>query len=61
MLDNLHKLNADKTPQVLQVLREDAMKNKNIFAALMEVCKYCSLGQITETMFEVGGQYRRNM
>ena len=61
MLENLHRLHADKTPQVLQVLREDAMKNKNIFNALMEVCKYCSLGQITATMFEVGGQYRRNM
>ncbi len=61
MLENLHRLHADKSPQVLQILREDAMKNKNIFNTLMEVTKYCSLGQITQTMFEVGGQYRRNM
>ncbi len=31
------------------------------FAVLMEACKYCSLGQLTDAMFEVGGQYRRNM
>jgi methylmalonyl-CoA mutase len=61
MLENLHKLNADKTSKMLEILREDAMKNKNIFNSLMEVCKYCSLGQITAALFEVGGQYRRNM
>jgi methylmalonyl-CoA mutase len=61
MLENLHKLNADKASKMLEVLREDAMKNKNIFNSLMEVCKYCSLGQITAALFEVGGQYRRNM
>jgi methylmalonyl-CoA mutase len=61
MLDNLHRLHADQTPQVLQILREDAMKNNNIFNTLMEVSKYCSLGQITAALFEVGGQYRRNM
>ncbi len=38
-----------------------AIKNENMFAVLMEACKYCSLGQLTEAMFEVGGQYRRNM
>jgi methylmalonyl-CoA mutase len=61
MLENLHKLNTDKASKMLEVLREDAMKNKNIFNSLMEVCKYCSLGQITGALFEVGGQYRRNM
>ncbi len=33
----------------------------SMFALVMEACKYCSLGQLTEAMFEVGGQYRRNM
>jgi methylmalonyl-CoA mutase len=38
-----------------------AIQNKNIFEELMEAGKYCSLGQITDALFEVGGQYRRNM
>jgi len=38
-----------------------AIGNENMFAVLMEATKYCSLGQLTEAMFEVGGQYRRNM
>jgi len=45
----------------LQNLRNAAVRNENMFTVLMEACKYCSLGQLTETMFEVGGQYRRNM
>ena len=40
---------------------EAAIKNKNLFAHLMEATKFCSLGQITSALFEVGGQYRRNM
>jgi methylmalonyl-CoA mutase len=42
-------------------LKEVANKNENIFAALMEAVKFCSLGEITQTLYEVGGQYRRNM
>ena len=42
-------------------LQQAAIENENMFAVLMEACKYCSLGQLTEAMFEVGGQYRRNM
>ena len=38
-----------------------ALENKNMFDVLMEAVKYCSLGQITDALFEVGGQYRRNM
>lgn len=45
----------------VKVLQETAVKNGNVFEALMEVVKVCSLGQITQAMFEVGGQYRRNM
>jgi methylmalonyl-CoA mutase len=45
----------------LQRVQEAAVQNQNIFEALMEACKVCSLGQITSALFEVGGQYRRNM
>ena len=58
-LENLHK--AHKTEALLKELQQKAINNKNIFESLMEVCKVCSLGQITNALFEVGGQYRRNM
>ena len=58
-LENLHK--ANNTDALLKDLQRKAIHNENIFEALMEVCKYCSLGQITSALFEVGGQYRRNM
>lgn len=61
MLNELHKGNADTTTELLKNLQEKATSNQNIFEALMEVCKKCSLGQITSSLFEVGGQYRRNM
>ena len=53
-----HKLEAAKR---LEDLKQSALHNENMFGALMEVCKVCSLGQITQSLFEVGGQYRRNM
>ncbi|NND11925.1 MAG: methylmalonyl-CoA mutase family protein [Flavobacteriaceae bacterium] len=58
-LENLHK--AHDTKDLLKDLQQKAINNENIFEALMEVCKKCSLGQITNALFEVGGQYRRNM
>ena len=58
-LENLHKTKG--TNVLLRTLQEKAINNKNIFDALMDVCKVCSLGQITNALFEVGGQYRRNM
>jgi methylmalonyl-CoA mutase len=58
-LQNLHK--AHDTEALLKDLQTKAITNQNIFEALMEVCKVCSLGQITTALFEVGGQYRRNM
>ncbi|WP_298543759.1 methylmalonyl-CoA mutase family protein [uncultured Aquimarina sp.] len=61
MLNELHKGNEDRTSELLKDLQERAVNNQNIFEALMEVCKKCSLGQITSSLFEVGGQYRRNM
>ena len=42
-------------------LQQAAIANANVFAALMDAVRVCSLGQITEALFEVGGQYRRNM
>jgi methylmalonyl-CoA mutase len=60
-LEALKKRHAAKAEKGLQELREAAIHNDNIFEKLMEVSKYCSLGQITAALFEVGGQYRRNM
>lgn len=61
MLAALQKTNSDKSPALLKDLQTLAIQNKNIFEGLMETAKYCSLGQITNALFEVGGQYRRNM
>jgi len=56
-----HKRNQDKAADMLQRLQQVAINNGNLFAALMETVKYCSLGQITNALYQVGGQYRRNM
>jgi methylmalonyl-CoA mutase len=58
---NLHKANEQEAAEALGNIQEAAVLNKNVFEQLMEACKYCTLGQITAAMFEVGGQYRRNM
>ena len=60
-LHAFHKRNAGKTEEALQKLKQVAINNGNLFAELMESVKYCSLGQITHALYEVGGQYRRNM
>ncbi len=60
-LNELHKGNESKAEEMLGKLQETALHNENTFEMLMEATKYCSLGQITHAMFEVGGQYRRNM
>ncbi|MEX2593197.1 MAG: methylmalonyl-CoA mutase family protein [Anditalea sp.] len=60
-LNNLHQKNKSKSVEVLQGLQQIAVQNGNIFEGLMEATKYCSLGQITHALYEVGGQYRRNM
>ena len=61
IVKNLNKGNLSKTEEQLQLLRQKSINNENIFEQLMEACKVCSIGQITEALFEVGGQYRRNM
>ncbi len=61
MLHNLHQLGAEKVTEQLNSIQDAAINNQNIFERLMEATKVCSLGQITTALFEVGGQYRRNM
>ena len=61
MLKELHKGNKGKGEKLLQKVQEAAVQNENIFDLLMEASKICSLGEITNALFEVGGQYRRNM
>ena len=60
-LENLHQANGDKEVEQIELLQNAAIKNENLFELLMDATKYCSLGQITAGLFEVGGQYRRNM
>ena len=57
----LNNANSSKVNEQLAILQEAAIQNENLFDKLMEATKYCSLGQITEALFKVGGQYRRNM
>ncbi len=61
MINELQKGNKDTSAKILRDLQIMAIRNENIFDGLMEAVKYCSLGQITAALFEVGGQYRRNM
>ncbi len=61
VVENLNKGNAEKVTEQLQLLQEKSIHNENIFEQLMEATKVCSLGEITHALFEVGGQYRRNM
>jgi len=60
-LTNLQQFNEGKSKEMLSRLQKAAISNGNIFEELMETVKYCSLGQITHALYEVGGQYRRNM
>ncbi len=60
-LELVKKGNADVAQRQLHALQQAAIHNENMFSVLMETCKYCSLGQITQALYAVGGQYRRNM
>ncbi len=60
-LSALQERNKSEAQHYLQQLQTAALENKNLFEVLIETVKYCSLGQITNALFEVGGQYRRNM
>jgi isobutyryl-CoA mutase len=60
-LDDFHKRNANTSNAAIAKLKQTAMNGGNVFAELMETVKVASLGQITDALFEVGGQYRRSM
>ena len=60
-LRDFHARNSGDAPAMLQRLRDAATNGDNIFAVLVDAVRCCSLGQITEALFEVGGRYRRNM
>ncbi len=60
-LNAFWKRNESRSKNELQKLKEVAVNNGNLFACLMDTVKYCSLGQITNALYQVGGQYRRNM
>ncbi len=60
-LQAFHKRHEAKSAAMLKRLQQAAINNENLFAELMETVKYCSLGQITNALYAVGGQYRRNM
>jgi methylmalonyl-CoA mutase len=60
-LQAFQQRHAGKSEAALKKLQQVAVNNGNLFAALMETVKHCSLGQITHALYEVGGQYRRNM
>ena len=61
MLSNLHKTYEETIEKDIKAIQDAAINNKNMFEEMMEVTKRASLGQITDALFEVGGQYRRNM
>lgn len=60
-LEQLNMRYTEEAQEHLSAVQQTALRNENVFEALMEAAKYCSLGQITTALFEVGGQYRRNM
>ena len=60
-LNSFKERHKDKSDEMLKRLQQVAVNNGNLFEELMETVKYCSLGQITHALYEVGGQYRRNM
>jgi methylmalonyl-CoA mutase len=60
-LRDFHARHADQAPAVLERLRNAVINRENVFAQLVEAVKVCSLGQISDALYQVGGQYRRNM
>jgi methylmalonyl-CoA mutase len=60
-LQDFHSRHANAAPAMLLRLQQAVMANDNVFDVLMDAVRVCSLGQITNALFEVGGQYRRNM
>jgi methylmalonyl-CoA mutase len=61
MVKQLNKGNEAEAARKIKNVQRASVRNENVFEQLMEACKVCSVGQITDALFEVGGQYRRNM
>jgi methylmalonyl-CoA mutase len=61
MLAELHATKGEQAQAGIRKIQDAAINNRNMFEELMETCKHASLGQVTKALFEVGGQYRRNM
>ncbi len=59
--DAFQERNAATAPAALEAVKRSALDGGNVFAALMEACKVCTLGQLSGALYQVGGQYRRNM
>ncbi len=60
-LHDFHARHREQSPAALEELKSAALEGRNVFAELMSTVRYCSVGQITSALFEVGGKYRRNM
>jgi isobutyryl-CoA mutase len=60
-LKDFQARHANDAPAMLRRLQQAVIENRNVFAVLMDAVRVCSLGQITNALFEVGGQYRRSM
>ena len=60
-LADFHSRHREEAPEALERLKAAASSGDNVFAALMDAVRCCSLGQISDAFFEVGGQYRRNV
>jgi methylmalonyl-CoA mutase len=60
-LEAFHQLHAAESPKMLKRLQQTVIADGNVFEVLIDAVRCCSLGQITDALFEVGGQYRRNM
>ena len=61
MMESQQERFKGKVGEEIRKIQEAAVQNHNLFEALMDACKVCTLGQISDALFEVGGQYRRNM
>ena len=60
-LEQFNQFHASEQDSIMERLSQTALKNGNIFEALMETVQVCSLGQITQKLYQHGGNYRRNM
>jgi methylmalonyl-CoA mutase len=60
-LRDFQERHAEQAPEMLERLQQTVIDNGNVFEVLMDAVRVCSLGQITNALFEVGGQYRRSM